>query len=382
MKIILYDPLYSKVGHFERYSKYLAELLSGIADISEVIVVAEHPSLLELEKISNKIRVINHVSITAFDRNDSPGSKIKAFYRRFIEYKSYIRVFKIINNTEKDIVFFTSQGNLSFWLAVFKLKGKYMVSVISIKWLYFDKGIRAGLKAIFVYYLKKSALNLFTESMYEEVAQSEMKNTGNTLVMPDRYLYDKPYKANLIANVISLFTFGTIVGFKSPIMFLEKWITIPAHIRSKFNYEIRGKVKHADFLEKLNKYSSLDVNFKLYDEYLSDQDYDLLLSKSDFIVLPYPFEYTKHATSGVMWDCFENKKAIICPNIEPFIYYVKKYKIGYLYDIETFDKTLELIAQEIEDFTALLPARFEELHKDFSKNNLTIKLTASLYKMV
>ena len=33
-----------------------------------------------------------------------------------------------------------------------------------------------------------------------------------------------------------------------------------------------------------------------------------------------------------MWDCFDNQIPILCPNIQPFKYYIEKYNIGYCYD--------------------------------------------------
>lgn len=382
MKIALYDPLYSNIGHFERYNKYLVELLDEVHCVDEIFLISENIQLNDLQEVSSKVKIIQLLENNSFDRNDVPKNFYDYFKNRFNEYKSYKKIISLINNCDADLVFFSSQGNLSFWLAaVFKLKTNYIVSVISIKWLFSDSFIKWGFKKLFIQFLNKSKLRLFTEGIYKERYFKETKKeNAPTLVIPDRFLDQKEF-TEMNNQLLQMSTLGTVTKEKSPISFLESWSYVSKNITKNFKYKICGKVKDTDLLIDIKYLSDNEVNFQLHNEYLSENEYKTIFNSSDFIVIPYPEEYTRHATSGVMWDCFELKKPIICPDIAPFIFYINKYKIGYSYKLSNLEETLRKVIAEKASFNLNLKKNFKQMHYDFSKEKILNLLENELNKL-
>lgn len=374
MKVVIYDPLYSNVGHFYRYNKFLIELLSEIDNITEIVIIAENESLKNLEEISKKVNV--KYLITDMHSMQLKHIQTKGFNKIFLiqkSYSNYKKVINVINKLNFDFVIFASQGQFPFWLSVQSLKVPYIVSAISIKWLYnvtFPKNI---LHFFYKKYLKKSKFNLFTEDMYKKIADSFQ--LSKSIVMPDRFLDDKPsaviYNANI--KIIKLITVGTISRNKSPIDFLIQWNKLNNTTLNKFKYSIFGKVMD-DSIQEIRNVIMQEKNVEFVNDYISAENYQTIMQEADFMVIPYSSNYTKYVTSGVMWDCFEMKKPIICPDIEPFKYYINRYKIGYLYKEGQLQDTLTDISNESNTFLHQINHNFSKLFEENSYKNLKNKL--------
>jgi glycosyltransferase involved in cell wall biosynthesis len=193
-----------------------------------------------------------------------------------------------------------------------------------------------------------------------------------TLVMPDRYLKkgEALLKQGDGNKKIRLTTLGTISNDKNPIKFINALSAIDKDILSTIEYYIAGKVIDDCKIELEKAIRGQDwINFE--DNYISAEKYEELIAGTDFLVIPYPTEYTKYLTSGVMWDCFERKKAIICPESELFGYYINNYQIGYLYNEQKMGELFKSIIAQKTSFFKQLNDNYQLLTSDFSKQKLT-----------
>lgn len=361
MKILIYDPLYSRVGHFYRYNLFLAELMNSIDSITEITVLTEDEELKSLEGKLEKVRVVYRPSTTGSMQEKSIKAKGLSKISLLLEsYRNYKKTIRFINQSDCDLVFFASNGQLSFWLSARALRKKYMVSAISIKWFY-----RNGLKDhplynIYRRFLAKASKVFFTEEMYAKHA--EKIGITRTAVFPDRFLTkDGNLARSASSDQISLVTVGTISTLKNPVSFIRSWDNVQPELVKKFSYGIYGKIMDG-IGNELNSVAAVSqVSIKLVNDYVSSAFYNELMAGSDFVVIPYPEEYTRYATSGVMWDCFQMQKPIICPDIEPFRYYINKYGVGYLYSDKNLESTLQKIIAERQEFQSTLDQRFLRL---------------------
>jgi len=372
MKIVIYDPLYSKIGHFYRYNNFLVEVLSSLDAVSAIEVVGSDDKLKDSAAISDKVTVTiieqaNDIQILSLKAKGA--QKISLAFKIF---KQYARIIKYFNTLDSDsVILFASQGQIPFWLAAKSLKKKYHVSAISTRWFFGETFFQKFLKGVFMSFLKKAELNFFTEKVYKDNAAK--LGIMNSLVMPDRYLKESfdEVKKNKTGEKIRLTTLGTISNDKNPINFINALSTANGSILSGIEYNIAGKVID-DCKDRLEQAIAGQNWIKFEDNYISAEKYEELITNADFVVIPYPYEYTKYLTSGVMWDCFERKKAIICPESELFGYYINKYKIGYLYNERNMEDVFKAIIAQKDSFFNELDNNYKLLTSDFSKGKLTL----------
>ena len=378
MKIIVYDPLYADVGHYSRYNKFITGLLSGIPGVNAVHVLSSDKKLEALEQLSSKVKVSYLESALDSMQVRSMNAKGWGKVRLAIQaYKSYSDVIKLINNSDADLVFFPSQGQLPFWLASKKLKKKYASSLVSIKWIYEKKGFTYPLYALFRSFISKATFNIFIEDYYQAITNEH--TPSRSIVMPDRSLKEHVHQeVNKQDNPLSLVTLGTISRIKSPYQFLTEWKILPPEIIRDFRWRIFGKVFEENLATELNGVVKDCKNVEFVNDYLSSSTFNELLDGADFVVIPYSWDYAKYATSGVMWDCFEKHKAIICPDIEPFRYYVNKYSIGYMYAEGQLEDTLRKVVRERRHFSQALPGNYKKLAREYSQERFISLLGNSL----
>ncbi|MDO5969489.1 hypothetical protein Q4Q35_06700 [Flavivirga aquimarina] len=368
MKIILYDPLYAEKGHYQRYSKYISKLLCSSNKIEKVYYFTDK-SELNWDLNSDKIQIIHNNSSRIEDiqtkfiqvKNEK-FKKLKLIISSFLHY--YI-VLKQLKRIKADKTIFLSQGQLSFWIPVLLFYKNYVVSVIILKWLYETKGVRYFVKKIFELFLKKSNITFFTEDIYQE--DTKYLNLSKTFVLSDRFLHTSNSKDTLTKSKnsqekIKLLTLGTISSNKNPINFLKQFKELEKNIQSRFEYKIYGKIVEENLNELWSLANEID-SVILKDEYINQELYVELMSEADLIVIPYSGTYLRYATSGVMWDCFEKSKLILCPEHELFMHYINHYQIGYTYNQKNFNKVLKGITNNTPK---KMINNFEKLQNDFA----------------
>lgn len=370
MKIIIYDPLFSEFGHFYRYSRFICSMLSSLSFVDKIIVFSESNKLKDLEEIDpNKIVVRKIDSLVSnLQTNSIQSSTFKKVKLYFQAYKNYTKILDKVDEINADYVFFLSQGQMPFWLALKRVKTKTIISSISIKWLYKDSISDWVNNFFFARALKSARKVLFTEEIYNNKAKECGILSG--FVFPDRFLSQRETTVKKKRDgVIKLVTLGTIAKGKSPESFIREFLSIKSYVRGKFFYTIAGK----DIDDSMKSFDSEMINFpeiKFLNTYLSGEEFNLLLYDADFVVIPYSEEYTRYATSGIMWDCFQRNIPIICPDIDLFRNYIEKYRIGYIYKSGELEETLKLIVNEIERFDGELAGNFYNLISDFDEATL------------
>ena len=161
---------------------------------------------------------------------------------------------------------------------------------------------------------------------------------------------------------IKLLTLGTISSNKNPIKFLKQFKELEKNIQSRFEYKIYGKIVEENLDELWDLVNEIEP-VVLKDEYINQELYVELMSEADLVVIPYSGEYLKYATSGVMWDCFEKSKPILCPEHELFMLYINRYQIGYTYNQKNFNTVLKEITNNTPK---KMINNFEKLQNDFA----------------
>jgi glycosyltransferase involved in cell wall biosynthesis len=378
MKIIIFDPLYSSVGHFLRYQTFLVGLLVKIEAVTEIELYCASTELHPLTSLSDKVKIRDlAIDTEALQINIMKAGHLKKLKLAWRSYALYHNVVKIINQTDATLVLFPSQGLVSFWLAARNLKIPYAVSLISIKWIYEKYSGKWLLYKIFSLFIKNASLNIFIEPYYKEIISAYVQSRG--IVMPDRYMVEKQGQASKHpTGIIQLTTLGTISRIKSPLSFLKEFVHLPATIAKNFNYQIQGKILDNSLTGEMNELLSHSDNVEFTDDYISKASYENALRAADFAVIPYSAAYTKYSTSGVMWDCLERRVPIICPDIEPFRYYITNYKIGYLYEEGNLHSVLNKMFEEQEYFFSSLNDRFALMEKNHSQGKYVEVLQQAL----
>lgn len=382
MKIIIYDPLYSKVGHYFRYNKFIIQLLAKTDVVQNIEVICTNKELLTLENLSEKIK-INYIenSIDSMQIKAMEAKGFKKLQLAIKSYNSYKNIVNLINNSDSDLAFFPSQGLSSFWLCARKIKIKYAISLISIKWIYERNSIRLPLHALYKSFIKNSSLNIFIEHYYKNITIQHVQT--HNIVMPDRTLAKKSATKNKYnKEILQLVTLGTISRIKSPLNFLKEWQKLPQQVVSQFFYKIHGKVMDATLLDEIVDLVGISSHVEFVNDYISESSFSEILDQADFAVIPYSKDYTKYATSGVMWDCFEKQKPIICPNVEPFRYYINKFKIGFLYNEGKLHETLLQVQNQKDSFFASLEGNYHKLQDINSEKNFIEILQNALQKSI
>ena len=380
MKIVLYDPLYSKIGHYERYTNYIAELVCAIDAVKEVVYYTEMPDFewsgkkskkLKVERVESKMHSFQELSI-----------KVDGLQRIRLGFNSFLHYLKILKSIEKenaDKVIFLSQGIFSFWMVLSMVGLKYSTSIISIKWLFENKGYRNVLKKLFEKYLKKADAVFFTEQMYvNTTANLKLKNS---FVLPDRYLdvnLSRPKQLVSRKEKIKLVTLGTISANKNPIDFIKEFNKVDKEIQANFEYFICGKVLDKN-LDEFFKLVDENPNINLKNEYIKEEEFDVIYESSDLVVIPYPSEYTNYATSGIMWDCFMRRSLIFCPENELFNHYINKYGIGFTYQKNTLEYKLKEIIDVRDDLIQLADNNYNNLYSDISFESMLEQMNAFLH---
>ena len=354
MKVFLYDPMYSNVGHYSRYNKYLLKLLGDLESIEKVFFAVQGSPDFDRAELSNKVEFLNLSAFLPQEVDTSQdalhrykgASRIKLYFLQFLYYR---KVMKLINRSDYDLAFFSNGGMVPFWLSILiGLKKKFLVSLISIKPIY-DKGSRRDiLLRFFSAVVRRSSLVFVTEEIYKEKMQVELD--CRVAVLHDRYLTNKksPKLASTSSgadNNLKLLTLGTMATSKNPINFIKKLCDLPESINSRIEYQIYGK-SHDSVGDEVTDLTKNIYNINYHNEYIDDEKYNELMEWADFIVIPYSTDYTNYMTSGVMWDCFEYRIPVLLPSTKLFDYYIDNYNFGYSYTDDNFTDTIKDILSD------------------------------------
>ena len=98
MKILVFDPLYSSVGHFHRYNRYILSILENTPHIEEIIYISNDGEGLLYEKLSSKVKSIDDVSdINSAQLRFIETKGIARIRLHLVMVREYLRIIKYIN---------------------------------------------------------------------------------------------------------------------------------------------------------------------------------------------------------------------------------------------------------------------------------------------
>lgn len=133
-------------------------------------------------------------------------------------------------------------------------------------------------------------------------------------------------------NKIIISCLGGTRADKGLDVLIDSFKYIHNEIKNKVVFNICGKeqdIKYEDIRNEANKYN---INVILKNKFLSDEEYEGEIVKSDIILLPYKKIFS--GNSGPMTDGIYLNKFIIGPNYGNLGYLIDKHNLGETFEIE------------------------------------------------
>ena len=169
-------------------------------------------------------------------------------------------------------------------------------------------------------------------------------------------------------NLIKIFNkkilfFGLVREDKGIIDFVKK------NKLQKLVLTIAGKVNAKSFFQ-LMKYKNLNIRIK--NKYFNKQELEKLFLNHDYLLLPYKRGYA--GSAGPMHISLSYGLPILCSNIEIFRVFLKKNKVGVLYNDYKFEKKILSINRK----------KFSQMKKNcisFSKKNTWYHLSKNYQRL-
>lgn len=364
MKIGIFDPNLDSKGHFLAFNKHIIKLLYGKKN---EVVFFDVANIFKSNCPQEDVKFINVADVTMAELS----GELKTLFRRLIflikEFFWFKDVIKKIQETKPDFLIITSPGYFSFYF--FRLNVRFAI-IFHFGWLLFsgrEFSVRYFMqilrKKVILRFLRGAAV-VFTLSDYLNGKMSGF-NFKRAEWLP--YIcfenFDVLSKQNKNPKKFTISTPGVIYQGKNIDFILDAY----KKYNLNFKYIVAGFPigdygnKIVKTIESLAKTVPVSGIFK----YLSSKEYNELIRISSFVLLPYSSERS-NGISAVMQDAFENNTPIIAPDIEPFRYYVNKYKLGLLYkpdDQASFAQIIEIASRMDKKSFA---SSFSVFKKDFS----------------
>ena len=106
----------------------------------------------------------------------------------------------------------------------------------------------------------------------------------------------------------------------------------------KYKLDIIGKVLFKNIL-KINK-----KNIKIKNVYLKESKIKNVFLKYDFLLLPYKKNYP--GSAGPLFLALSYGLPVICSDLEIFRYFLRKYKVGYIFNQNKFEEQIDKISNK------------------------------------
>jgi len=378
MKVVIFDPNLSNIGHYKYFNRHIIKLLDSknieiyMADYSEYF--QKWYSSLKLENAS--LKIVN-VSKYAPPRKRIEGqikNPVKSIYIYEKEKKWYKEISQKINLIRPDIVILTSQGSPALY-KVFNCDAPIVMITHTIKELLDDtwktKNGILRLKLKKHVKMAQKFLNKLANLIVLEKKTSDFLNDNGLKSWWFPYMLFSLNKDDVNENedkkkdfVIS--TVGVIYKGKNIEFVLD---SLKKRNENNFKYRIAGLPtgEYGQYIRKKTmEFPNNMVEYRF--EYLSDEDYVEEIKKSDFIVIPYS-ENREDQASGVFFDALKYNKPVITPNIDPFKSYIDAYKIGLMFEKENNALFLETVDKAKKLGSEYFSESITKFKEDFSYKN-------------
>lgn len=181
--------------------------------------------------------------------------------------------------------------------------------------------------------------NELIKKEFEEIVGIENKRL---ILRPERTITEKRFIKGKgeKGQSLNLLFIGTLRPFKNVEFCLEALKKIRD---ARISYTIAGRCKNNKaYNEMISKKVAEIPNVNRIDRYISDDEYEQLISECDFLVL-CDKKQTSCASNGTMTEALLHGKPIIAPDFNPFKEEIEKYHVGLMYHYQDIDSMCETI---------------------------------------
>ena len=241
---------------------------------------------------------------------DVTGTKLKA------KIKEVLNGIQVLKKHENSVIIFQDYSNTSLFLSICLQKTKSPVYIIQYKC-----EINSGVNALLYKLAKKRIAGVLCTK--KEVGE---KYDIPYLVTPD-YIYTDTKKVEKESEEYSydFGIFGIIRKGKDVVGVAKRFVGIERTLL------IAGSIQDEDMRKDLENLAKENKNIVVINRYLSEEEYNHMISATRCMILPYVDEYYNESSSGVVYDALFEKKPVITRNYEIFDF-VRAYKVGILYN--------------------------------------------------
>ena len=210
--------------------------------------------------------------------------------------------------------------------------------------------------------VKENLLRIFSKKIDIIIVHSEyLKNELSNIGIDNVYVIDYPvfneYETKDIEEIKQEFTLDSDKYIISALggtrydkgldILLEAFEYIEEEVKDKIQINICGKEEciKCDYI--INKCKSLNINYRLKLDYISDEEFYNNVKVSDSIVIPYRKIF--NGNSGPMTEGIYQNKPIIAPNSANLGYLMNKYNLGIDFESENPKDLAKSIKKLIEN---------------------------------
>ena len=193
------------------------------------------------------------------------------------------------------------------------------------------------------------------------------------ILRPERYIEESRVAKGLgqKGNSLHLLFIGTLRPFKN----VEFCINALKKLNNDhIKYTIAGRCKNdKQYNDKIAMLSSELPNVNRIDRYISDEEYERLMSDCDFLVL-CDKKQKSCASNGTMTEALLHGKPIIAPDFNPFKYEVENNGVGYIYKYGDVDSLVKVILLGLEKGAEPFDECIRRSQEDYLKTNVCYNL--------
>lgn len=368
-RVGIFDPAFTKEGHFIAFNQYVAELLDNKE--FEVTFLDLNGSMREAYE--GKIPMINKPKFKTLVEEKPLGSSSLFLRHRnmLLRLKKWKDAYHSIAELDLDLVLVTSESYDPF-MYLFKPSFKYGLFILNPRlYIYLPKSTGSLLRAVAnrFYALRYKAL-VHGASFLVTTNEPSMISGLTTALdvkslpwLPNLDIKQVRSKIPVSNSLFDFITIGTLSRSKSHLLALSafKKYGLP------YRYLIAGLPRDTVGREVENQVHKLERDTELTIQgefgYISNERYVEILRSTRYCLLPYDFT-RGNISSQVMHDCFKYGVPIIAPNIEPFTWYVERYGIGLLYKEGDISSLAEVVKQAMNTPLEIFSAGFARLQQD------------------
>lgn len=382
LKLVIFDPSLSEIGHYKYFNWHIVKLLNN-PDIEEIYMI-DYAGFFEkwyrqfIKSDQKNIKIIQAASdIPPMQKiNGRIKNPLQGFILHNKDKQWYKQILKKINDINPDITLITSQCRGMAMYDIFNLRINpiLLIHISRVILKTNNKISKSYYSRLKNYLVRRKARKFVLNSVLSLIALEEstvenLKQNGFKSFWIPYELFSDPEKTNddkllrtnndeFVISTVGLIYEGKNIDFIINTL-KNKRISDVKYIISGFPYDEYGQHIKKEVEDLHNE--MIEGHF----EYLSEEEYKRTIRKADFIVLSYSKDRSDQA-SGVFFDAIKYNRPVIVPNVEPFKYYIEKYKIGLMFEENDEDSFVQQINMAKKLGTSYFIKNINDFKRDFS----------------